>query len=560
METAAIKESFTVRQLFDIAPFGEARLLGGGEGLDRPISRVNVMEVPDVADWVRPGEFLMTTGYPFKDRPETLATLIAELAGKGIAALGLKTKRFVEHVPSAAIEAADRYGMPLIELPPNTAFSDVVREVMERVLVAESRYLSILQARVQRLSHVLLHGDGLPAFMQHLQAMVQNPVVLLDSANNPLYSPDAAALCSGMPETEWERIRGDQLLETNILQLRHGSCQIHISTVPGESFRSHLLLVLEHATDYGIVDSLTINWACRLLGFEISNMQARRTIEAKYSDQFLQDWLAGRIMSEVDLKLRAEACGWPLQEGIVYQAGVASFLEDGPDLKRLREQLRHLNWDSSERVQSLYWTIIEGRLTVLMAARQGENAEIPQQAFQELANEARSKVWALLHNQPLSLCLGRAVPAPNQVADSYKEACRASEIGKVCRMSKPIIRYDGLGAYMLLYRLLDTEELREFRQLYLDPLLELDRRQPSSLLQTLRMYFQCNCNAKETAERMFVHYNTIVYRLDRIKSELNLRLDDPETKLLLQLAIKSHEVDVANHSVSSAQRQQDHQS
>jgi purine catabolism regulator len=541
---SAVKESFTVRQLFDIAPFAEARLLGGSEGLDRPISRVNVMEVPDVVDWVRPGEFLMTTGYTFKDRPETLVTLIAELAGKGIAALGLKTKRFVEHVSAAAIEAADRNGMPLIELPPDTAFSDVVREVMERVLVSESRYLSILQARVQRLSHVLLHGDGLPAFMQHLQAMVQNPVVLLDSANKPLYSPDAAALCSGMPESEWERIRGDQLLETNILQLQHGSCQIHISTVPGESFRSYLLLVLEHASDYGVVDSLTINWACRLLGFEISNMQARRTIEAKYSDQFLQDWLAGRIMAEVDLKLRSEACGWPLQEGIVYQAGVISFHEGGPDLKRLREQLRRLNWDSSERGHSLSWTMIEGRLAVLMAAHQGANAELPQQAFQELASEARSKVLAL-HNQPLSLCLGRVVPAPNQVAGSYKEACRTSEIGKVCRMGSPVIHYDGLGAYMLLYRLLDTEELREFKQLYLEPLLELDRRQPSSLLQTLRMYFQCNCNAKETAERMFVHYNTIVYRLDRIKSELNLRLDDPETKLLLQLAIKSHEVDAA---------------
>ncbi|HUC92645.1 MAG TPA: helix-turn-helix domain-containing protein [Paenibacillus sp.] len=61
-------------------------------------------------------------------------------------------------------------------------------------------------------------------------------------------------------------------------------------------------------------------------------------------------------------------------------------------------------------------------------------------------------------------------------------------------------------------------------------------------MNTIRTYFHCNCNAKETAERMFVHYNTVSYRLDRIKNELGLRLDDPETKLLLQLAIKIHEI------------------
>lgn len=73
-------------------------------------------------------------------------------------------------------------------------------------------------------------------------------------------------------------------------------------------------------------------------------------------------------------------------------------------------------------------------------------------------------------------------------------------------------------------------------------MLESDRKQQGALMNTIRTYFHCNCNAKETAERMFVHYNTVSYRLDRIKNELGLRLDDPETKLLLQLAIKIHEI------------------
>lgn len=532
------KETFTVHRLFDIAPFKEAVLLGGRSGLEKAISRVNVMEVPDVVDWVRPGEFLMTTGYPFKDSLEVLISLIADLAHKGVAALGIKTKRFIDHVPDAAIAAADHYGLPLIELPPDTAFSDVVREVMEHVLISESRYLSILQARVQRLSNVLLHGDGLHAFLSHLQAMIQNPVILMTASDELLYSPAAAALCSNVPASEWDRLRTNQSLEMNVLQWNAHTCPVHLSAVPGGQLDTDLLLVLESDSEYGIVDSLTVNWAGKLLGFEISNMQARQNIEAKYFDQFLQDWLSGRIVADVDLRLRAEACGWPLATEAIYLVGLVSFHDAAkPQLKVLLDHLRRLNWEhpTASGKTHIRWTLMEGELVFLLAL-QG-----PEQALTELAASAAAKIQAL-HDQPLSICLGRPVHEKERVASSYIDARRTVEISKVCKLSGPIHRYSELGAYLLLYRLQGTRELEEYKQMYLEPLLELDRKQSSALLYTLRTYFQCNCNAKETAEQMFVHYNTIIYRLERIKAALGMRLDDPETKLLLQLAIKSYEI------------------
>ncbi|GAE05827.1 PucR family transcriptional regulator ligand-binding domain-containing protein [Paenibacillus sp. JCM 10914] len=296
-----VRDAFIVKDLFDVPHFGDAVLLGGASGLEGTISRVNVMEVPDVVDWVRPGEFLMTTGYPFKEDPGRLTTLIAQLAQKGVVALGIKTKRFLDEVPEAAIRAADHYGVPLIELPPVTTFSDVVREVMERVLVSESKDLSILQGRVQRLSHVLLHGDGLPAFLNHLQLMIQHPVVLLDPDNQWIASPAAEEWCAQIEPRQWNQLRIEPMAETQFLQANERNVRIHVSTVSDDHARSFLLLILEGTHDYGPADALTVTWAGRLLGFEISNMQARRTIEAKYFDQFLQDWISGRVVSSVDV-------------------------------------------------------------------------------------------------------------------------------------------------------------------------------------------------------------------------------------------------------------------
>ncbi|XID91704.1 PucR family transcriptional regulator [Paenibacillaceae bacterium WGS1546] len=539
--TITDKEGFTVRALFDVPQLQDAVLLGGGAGLDREITRINVMEVPDVVDWVRPGELLMTTGYPFKHDPEVLVTLIAQLAAKGVVAIGVKTKRFFDEVPRSAIETAERLGLPLIELPPSTTFSDVVREVMERVLVSESKDLSVLQGRVQRLSHALLHGDGLHAYLNHLETMIRNPIVLLDPHNRIVASSDAEPLCALVDEVEWAKFRAERTVETNVLQIGERAVRVHAAAVPDGQIRSYLMLILEYRSDYGAVDTLTINWACRLLGFEIGNLLARKNIESKYFDQFLQDWLAGRIVSVDDLRLRAEACGYPLTEEDRYMAGVVAFRNGKPNVKSLLELAKRLNWESDSRKAESKWTVLEGELVVLFTLR--SDAYGPYESLRALGPE---NVWSFmkpaLGEGSATLCLGREADRRETVAGSYREAKRVAEVRSACGLADEIVRYGELGVYLLLYRLQGTEELEEYRRLYLHPLLELDRRQQGALLNTLKIYFESNCNAKETAERMFVHYNTINYRLERIKSELDLRLDDPETKLLLQLAIKSNDI------------------
>lgn len=527
----------SVADLLRLPHFQDAVLLGGREGLAQPISRVNVMEVPDVVDWVRPGEFLVTTGYPFRQEPEIMKTLIAELAGKGVAALGIKTKRFIDAVPDSAVRAADEHGLPLIELPPATAFSDVVREVMERVLVQESRQLSTLQNRVQRLSRVLLHGDGLSAFLRLLESMIGNPVALLDANDQWMASPGAEAICRALGEAGWRKVRQDSPLETSLLPLEHRTIRVHCSVVL-EGMRPYLLLMLEDRPEYGIIDTLTLNWASKLVGFEISNAQARQKIEAKYIDQFLQDWLAGRILSPIDLKLRAEACGCPLADHVEYCAGIVRFPEQKPKARLLQEAARLCNADRTPDRKELKWAVLEQELVVLVGLPHG----LP------LRKETAGNIAALLRQSfaghRFQLCFGRKAGAHEAVPASLREARRTAEVSSICRIGRDIVHYSELGVYLLLYRLIGTEEAEEFKRNYLQPLLDYDQKlhNQGALVKTLKMFFECNGNVKETAERLFLHYNTVAYRLERIKSEFGISLDDAEARLQLHLAIKLHEI------------------
>ncbi len=538
------RPGLSVTDLLRIPQFKDAVLLGGASGLSEEVSRVNVMEVPDVVDWVRPGEFLMTTGYPFRQEPEVMVTLIEQLAEKGVAALGIKTKRYIDAVPESAIRAADACGLPLIELPPDTTFSDVVREVMERVLVQESKQLALLQYRVQRLSYVLLHGDGLDAFLQLLESLVDNPVALLDDRGQWTASQSALRICERLEAEDWRRLREESPRETSFLPAGDRSIRVYGSADQGGE-RRHMLLLFEERQEFSIVDSLTINWASELVGFEISTAQARRKIEAKYIDQFLQDWIVGRIVSPIDLQLRAEACGCPLDAGMDYRVGIIAVQERKLNAPALQEIAQRLNWERTGG--EMRWTVIEENLVVVIASP--KDAAGSGSASDRRKDDAGACAAAALRpylsgrERDYRVCLGRAVAARESVPISYREARRAAEVSAVCRLQQEVVSYADLGTYLLLYRLLGTEEAEEFKLNYLQALLEYDNRSSQgTLLKTLKTYFECNGNVKETADRMFLHYNTVIYRLDRIKNELGIPLDLAETRLQLQLAIKLHEI------------------
>ncbi|WP_213518808.1 PucR family transcriptional regulator [Paenibacillus montaniterrae] len=531
-------DAFTVSSLFEVPGLQDAVLLGGSTGLSNVITRVNVMEVPDVVEWVRAGELLMTTGYPFKDQPEKLAVLVEQLAGKGIAALGLKPKRFFDEIPQEVVEAANRYGLPLIELPPSATFSDLVREIMERVLVSEAKDLMILQSRVQRLSQLLLHGDGLVSFLKHLYVMINNPLLLIDKDRKLIVPPGLEGWSKTVKDSEWSKLLGTERLDSNVIAVGNESFHAHSVTVPGDTMYNYRLVVIEQYNHYRTVDALTLNWATRLLGFEISNMQVRQNIETKYLEQFVQDWLSGRMVSSMDLQLRAEACGWPMEPTSAYMVGSVSFWEEQPNVKELQQIVKQLRWNSElvPEVQ-LMWTLLEGELVCLIS-HQGKRWS--EEQYKQLAHKIRQSLASELGERKATLCLSRAVAQATDVANAYREARRVMEIRKVYRTQEEVLHYNQLGVYLLLYRMQGSEELEEFKQLYLYPLLAMERKQQGALLTTLSTYFACNCNAKETAEKLYVHYNTVNYRLERIRSELQLRLDDPETKLLLQLAIKTY--------------------
>jgi PucR family transcriptional regulator, purine catabolism regulatory protein len=133
--------------------------------------------------------------------------------------------------------------------------------------------------------------------------------------------------------------------------------------------------------------------------------------------------------------------------------------------------------------------------------------------------------------------LGDPATAPAHIRRSATEAHDAARLGRIVLGPRHIARPGDLGVYRLLLALREHGDLEPFIRRTLEPLLR-DERHGDTLIETLEAFFACNGNSTRAAEALHLHRNSLLYRLNQAKELLGQDLDDPETRLALQLAIK----------------------
>ena len=166
--------------------------------------------------------------------------------------------------------------------------------------------------------------------------------------------------------------------------------------------------------------------------------------------------------------------------------------------------------------------IHEGRLAVILHA--------PEEAALESLTE---KLKAFFRSQRISGGVSNAFARLGALQDHYSQA----ETAWAQNGGRGIACYrDCMLDHILSYI------PREKRPLLISPdlarLMEADARQSLSLTATLEAYLACGCNLTRTAERLYVHKNTLLYRLHRIREILRCDLGDPDERLLLELSFR----------------------
>ena len=148
------------------------------------------------------------------------------------------------------------------------------------------------------------------------------------------------------------------------------------------------------------------------------------------------------------------------------------------------------------------------------------------------------------------ITLGRKCLKPGDYYKSYYEAFKVLDYLKLSSPKSQVLSFDSLGIIGCVTLPEDVEQLLSFSQKFLKPLLEYDDQNPTmNLVQTLDCYLKNNTQIKQTAKDLYIHFNTLRYRLDKIVEIGEFDLDNAEVKFQLFLALK-----ILNLKVSLAYR------
>ncbi|MGI6279080.1 MAG: PucR family transcriptional regulator, partial [Acutalibacteraceae bacterium] len=130
--------------------------------------------------------------------------------------------------------------------------------------------------------------------------------------------------------------------------------------------------------------------------------------------------------------------------------------------------------------------------------------------------------------------IGTTVDNLKDLARSFKEAQTALEVGKVFDNEKTIIAYNNLGIARLIYQLPTT-----LCEIFLKEVFKLGSIETldQETLFTIQKFFENNLNVSETSRKLFVHRNTLVYRLEKIKKITGLDLREFDHAIIFKIAL-----------------------
>ncbi len=160
------------------------------------------------------------------------------------------------------------------------------------------------------------------------------------------------------------------------------------------------------------------------------------------------------------------------------------------------------------------------------------------QAIESLAQNLHARVVQVLPDMPISVGAGRLCKAIPDFKESFNEARRSLDIIRRCHKRNQVVFFHALGVYRLFSLIEDRTELMQLAEQTLGPLLEYDRQHGTTLVKTLGYYLESGRNLEGSARAMFIHVNTLKYRLKRIQEIARLDLNSAEQRFNVHLAVK----------------------
>lgn len=527
---------FSVRDMLNLKLFESCHIVSGKKGLENEISSVDVLEVPDINKWIRKNEFLITTGFSIKDSEILQMNTIKSLSQNGAAGIGIKTGRFIDKIPSCMIEISNRLDLPIIEMPPSIAYIDILNTLLGIIWNNNSIQNKKIDLFNQKLNKFVLLSDSKELIIRTAGKEVKKSIVILNS--------DFQITAQYGNEVLIKNFK-DNLIKNNLKEIDS------IKLCEFEGLKFLICPIMIENTKYGYVTFLDIKEyehalynfleiTSTNLSMQLLKLKIKKETEIKTKSDIIQNVLLGKVQNNDIIQNNASYIGWRLNG------------------KYCTAIIKIKNY--SGKISDIYITLISIINNILNADNSKSIVTAKDENFILLIDNSEYKTKADQKNHTIAICssivkslknylkncsiycsIGTVKDSIINLNKSYTEALEAFILTDSSKKSQ-VIYYDDLGIYKLLIDNISNQKFKNFYNEYLMPLVKYDADYNSELISTLNTCFENNFNLTLTSKKLFIHRNTLNYRIKKIEDLLDLDLSQCQSRLILGVSLAIHKL------------------
>ncbi|MGT9638039.1 PucR family transcriptional regulator [Enterococcus faecalis] len=528
--------------------FSDLQLLSSHSNLTQPLESVEITETPDVADFIPKNVMILTTAMIYKDDQEKLKPFIDSLKQAECTALGIKVGRFLDEISPEIVAYASAVDLPLIKIPSTQPLGGLLHEIVGYLRDSKTEQMSVAFDIQKRFSTLLMQDVDATRFIAEFAKILNAPIILLSpwqqviAHSNYFYGNQKSAefFIEQLSKDHFQQLAQEKKI-FRLQDERQENIQVAGFPIRVNDYFPYYLLVLSPEQIPYPISEFAIDQAILVLTFMLfKNQKIAESFEHLKTDfldrlldthqealskhqNWLELWKNYRLINS-DYYQLAIVYGVTKPENethIRYQQAEGQLI-----FQWLKEQLPEILPDVA-----LFKLKNQNKSILIFQSKKNDHLMI----LQNLAERLQQAL-------PITIrfALGNAYENLEDLPNSYIEASSTLEASLHAQKPATVQLFHPKGL-AVLFEKIGTEDVEYFCQQQLKELAYPTEPTLQELRKTLKVFLDFNCEITKTANALYLHRNTIKYRMNQCEKLLDTSIQEPETSLLLRVALELSE-------------------
>ncbi len=506
--------------------FKYAEIIAGQGGANNPVKAINIMDAPDGPMYMKEGTLCITTGYAWLEDPEVQKKLIENLKKQNVAGLGIMMRFFGGTLPETLQKTADALDMPIVSIDDHLVYTDIIMYFADHVYCqALGEFKEKRRLSEQLMSHI---GDkSMRGLVCELNELLGKDIYINMDGKPVAYEDVAEFEKIRKSVAQWieleeipmqaDCINQVKLYETDIDGVRRKwiSCEFQ-----ADKQLNNVIYVKENQYEFNLNDYEIIEMGLRVVDLEFKKQAMN--FEKNISELIDRLFEPGEIDFDV-LRKDMEKMSFLVREEMSILLFPAHIKHDV--LHMVNSIL--IKYYGSKLIMGNYGAYF----IVFCPTVEGDGPRMRRMAEEICVGYMPAgKRYA---------AFGNLMPIAN-IELSFEQAQDVLYWGGM-RKKREVLFYEDIGFLKLFPRSIGMEYIESYCKDHLAEIIEYDQKKEAELIKTLTSMVNNQWIDAAASQELFVHKNTIRYRMKQIKKLSSIDLDDAVYRFNMECAIRLHE-------------------